>query len=947
MAAIVALSLFLCPRLYAVSYGTCGDDIQWESDDTGVLIIRGSGAMTDYSLDNPAPWGKGITHVTITGDITNIGESAFRESAGLAEITMPSTITTIGTCAFDGCSSLKEITIGDAVTSIGSFAFYKCVNLEKVVCEAVVPPTCGNDVFYSVDKQEKCVLYVKPTSREKYRDADTWRYFASIKNIERYCGDDLTWAVDEEGNLVIEGTGKMYDYTLDNPAPWGKEIKTVKLPEGITYISSHAFYEAESLTEITIPSAVTSIGDYAFYKCSGFKRIVCEPVEPPTCSYVSIYGINKSACILNVKDVAYAKYRHTDPWNNFVLIEPLSANYCGDKLFWTLDEEGCLHIYGSGKMYDYSLTNPAPWGTDVKSIELPETITSIGSYAFVGCTGLTNVSVPAAVSSIGEYAFYGCSGLTDVNLIDTDMTTINRYTFCGCNSLANVNLPNELTEIGACAFYGCAALTMFTFPSEVATVGTSAFESCAGLTEVTIPASLISFGTSAFKGCDKLSQVNIGNLAAWCGIDFANAEANPLNYAHRLFLYVDEIKDLVVPDGITEVKKFAFVGGSDITSITIPTGVTAIGESAFDGCSAAQSIAIPSTLKTVGTSAFRGTDALNRVDISDLAAWCDIDFDDFAANPTASASHLYLNGEEIKSLVIPAGVSTIKKYAFYNCSELTGVTVPTSVLVFGDKAFYGCSGLTRVDMSDLAAWCNIIFYSIEGYTSNPLYYANHLYLNGEEVKDLVVPSGVKSIKDATFYNCTGLTSVKMNDMVGTVDYYAFAGCTNLTNVVIGHNVYLIMDGAFRDCENLKDLTLGASVQEILFGAFYGCKKIERIISLAVTPPSIPNVFETVVMDNCNVFVPKESLAKYLNNWIYFKHISADTGVNDIDADNSVSVRVDGGNIEVDGATADTTMEVYSMSGVKIYSGIAKTLAVPSAGVYLVRIAGTTVKVTIR
>lgn len=946
MAAFVALSLFLCPRLYAVSYGTCGDNIQWMCDDYGSLLIQGSGTMTDYSLDNPAPWGKNLTSVKMIGDITNIGESAFRESAGLTEVSLPNTITAIGTCAFDGCSSLKEILIGDAVTSIGNFAFYKCVSLEKVVCEPVVPPTCGYDVFYEVDKA-KCVLYVKPASHDKYRKADTWHYFSSIKNIDRYCGNDLTWTLDEDGNLVIEGTGKMFDYTSENPAPWGENIKTVTLPEGITTIGYRAFYKAGLLTEITIPDAVTSIGDYAFYNCEGLRKIVCEPVVPPACDYSAISGINKSACILKVKDVGFGKYRYDDPWNMFVQIEPISANYCGDRLFWVLDEDGCLHIYGSGKMYDYSLTNPAPWGTAVKSVDLSEMATSIGAYAFVGCTGLTSVNAPAAVSNIGEYAFYGCSGLTDVNLIKTDMTTINRYTFCGCSSLANVNLSNELTEISDYAFYGCNALTSFTFTSEVTTIGTSAFESCAGLTEVTIPASVKSFGSSAFKDCDKLSAVYMSNLAAWCGIDFGNAESNPLNYGHRLFLYADEIKDLVVPDGLTEVKNFTFVGGSNFTSITIPTGVTTIGKYAFDGCSAATSVTVPSTLKAVNTSAFRGTDALNRVNISDLAAWCDIDFDDIAANPVASASRLYLNDEEIKNLVIPDGVSTIKQYAFYNCKELTGVTVPTSLSSVGGKAFYGCSSLTRVDMSDLAAWCNMAFYSMESYTSNPLYYANHLYLNGEEVKDLVVPAGVETVKDGTFYNCTGLTSIRMNDKVSAVGYYTFAGCTNLTDVTIGHDVYIIMNSAFRDCENLKYLTLGASVQNILTGTFYGCKKIERIVSMAVTPPSIPNVFETVVMDNCNVFVPKESLAKYLDNWIYFKHISADTGVNDIDADNSVSVRVDGGNIEIDGATADTMMEVYCMSGAKIYSGIAKSLAVPSAGVYIVRIAGKTVKVTIR
>ena len=158
---------------------------------------------------------------------------------------------------------------------------------------------------------------------------------------------------------------------------------------------------------------------------------------------------------------------------------------------------------------------------------------------------------------------------------------------------------------------------------------------------------------------------------------------------------------------------------------------------------------------------------------------------------------------EITKVVIEVGVTSIGLDAFYGCSGLTSVTIGNSVTSIGMIAFYGCSGLTSVNISDIAAWCNIHFKGI-----NPLSYAQHLYLNGEEIKDLIIPNSVTSIGNRAFNGCSGLTSVAIPNSVTSISDRAFEGCSGLTSVTIGNSVASIGDQAFNGCSSLTSVTVG-------------------------------------------------------------------------------------------------------------------------------------------
>ena len=234
-------------------------------------------------------------------------------------------------------------------------------------------------------------------------------------------------------------------------------------------------------------------------------------------------------------------------------------------------------------------------------------VTSIGEYAFNSCVDLTSVTIPNSVTAIGRGAFQVCGGLTSVT-ISGSVTSIGNGAFKACRSLTSVNIPNSVTSIGNEVFSGCSGLTSISIPNSVTSIGSSAFQHCSGLTSISIPNSVTSIGSSAFGACSGLTSVYITDLSAWCKITFVNDYSNPLYYARRLYLNNEEIKDLVVPDGVTSIGNEVFYGCSGLTSVTIPGSVTGIGDRAFFGCDGLISVAIPCSLTSIGNNAFDGCD---------------------------------------------------------------------------------------------------------------------------------------------------------------------------------------------------------------------------------------------------------------------------------------------------------------------------------------------------
>lgn len=403
---------------------------------------------------------------------------------------------------------------------------------------------------------------------------------------------------------------------------------------------------------------------------------------------------------------------------------------------------------------------------------------------------------------------------------------------------------------------------------------------------------------------------------------------------------------------------------SDYTDIIIPEEVTYMGRTrkvtsiadyTFYNCKKLTSIGLPKSLKSIGKLAFWQCSRLKRVIINDIAAWCNIDFFDLEySNPLNFAHHLYSDeNTEIKELVIPNDVTIIKNYAFRKCYGITSIKIPNSVTKIGVKTFEDCTGLQKVIVNDIAAWCNI---KLEDYwNSNPLQYAHHLYSDeNTEIKELVIPNSIMTIRDGSFYGCSGLTSLKLSNSVTTIGNnafqgcsgltsimfsnnlttigkYAFEGCYNLTSINIPNSVITIEEEAFQSCYNLTSITIPNSIITIGYNAFYlyyvhNNDKPVEIISLIEEPKNISeNVFSIDLYTNATLFVPKGTIDKYkaCNGWgkfVYIEEIPETNNIANIPA-KAVMIQTEGSTIKVQGCDDGEQIAVYNTNGIKIGSSI--------------------------
>ncbi|MCM1054503.1 MAG: leucine-rich repeat domain-containing protein [Bacteroides sp.] len=353
---------------------------------------------------------------------------------------------------------------------------------------------------------------------------------------------------------------------------------------------------------------------------------------------------------------------------NFICVQVAAEdeNYSGDSASgtykWSFDPaSGTLQfdIYGNGLWVDsFSSPDEVPWAPFRELITNVYTGTNniweIGSYAFYGCTQLTQIpflGYTANTIKIGDHAFEDCSGFTDLDIYQD--VELGNYVFKGCDNLSSVRLGDGVRDMGIGVFKDCTALTSADIDSSFITeVGDGTFEGCTSLADVDIPSGTASIGIEAFKDCKNLPSVDLPRSLGSIGTGaFSGCES------------LDGVR---VPDSVTEMGTNVFENCSSLAELVLPAGITEIGDSMFYGDAALASIEIPEGVTKIGDFAFYGCASLTEAKL-------------------------------------PAGVTEIGNSAFYACTGITEMILPASVLTVGDFAFNGCSNLKAVFVPEGAA----------------------------------------------------------------------------------------------------------------------------------------------------------------------------------------------------------------------------------------------------
>ena len=416
------------------------------------------------------------------------------------------------------------------------------------------------------------------------------RYTGTVNIPETVTYNDVIYSVTSIGDEVFISSG----------------LTSVTIGNSVKSIGNYAFYECRGLTSVNIPNSVTSIGNYAFYKCYNLTSVTIGN---------SVTSIGNSA----FGDISYLKK----------VIVPDIAAWCGIEFGNDLANplSRAHHLYSDET-------------TEITNLIIPNSVTSIGNYAFYSCSGLTSVTIPNSVTSIGSRAFYYCSGLKKV--IVPDIAAWCGISFYNSDSnplyyakhlysdetteITNLIIPNSVTSIGSYTFYGCSGPTSITIPNSVTSIGEYAFYNCSGLTSVTIPNSVTSIGNYAFNGCSGLTSVTI-------------------------------------PNSVTSIKGYTFKGCSGLTSITIPNSVTSIGNYAFQDCSGLTSVNIGNGVKSIGGSAFA-----NCAELTDV--YC------YAENKPSTYSNAFDGSyTEYATLHVPA--ASVEQYKATAPWSNFGTIVPT------------------------------------------------------------------------------------------------------------------------------------------------------------------------------------------------------------------------------------------------------------------------------
>lgn len=588
--------------------------------ENGVLTVSGTGRIDNNLYKNNTD----ITELVIKNGITSVGDYSFYECTSLTRVILPDTLTEIGSHAFAKCTALTEIDLNEGLSTIEDRGFEDCTALKRV--------------FIPISVEDGLVSYTYNPSSNK-----AWGIFNNCRELTTV--------------EFAEGTTRIHSGLFG-----GSGLKEITFPESVTEIGMYAFANCESLEEINFSDSMKRIEERAFSNCTSVKKLDF----PENINYIGAHSFDSDGALTEVSIPLN--------WQN-------------------------VDIY-----YEYNSGDHNAWGifngcSSLKTVNFAEGTTYIHGGMFAG-SGLTEIDLPDTVATVGDYAFSNCRSLNSF-ITGSSLQSIGENTLANCTSLKDLEFLDQLTSIGEGAFYGCTGFTELDLPETLSEIGTEAFGNCTSLKKVILPVTVMdgssyyySYYTGGscaaqgiFNGCSNLEEVIFpenstripGGLLAGSGIE-----------------------NITIPDTITSIGPYAF-SNTEITSITIPESVTDIGFCAFSACSKLKELTVPAGWETC--SEFRsesGPYAQGNI----VRACPVLETVILPEGMKKIPDYAFSNCGNIKYMDLPGSLTEIGKYAFSNCDSLTSIHIPEGVVKIGDYAFNDCDKLLAMNVPDTVTSIN-------------------------------------------------------------------------------------------------------------------------------------------------------------------------------------------------------------------------------------------------
>ncbi len=867
-----------CPNIILVSLPFSGSD----SDDIGALAYIfgtknyiGSYAATEKGVTYYVP--AGLVYLTIRKGV--IGEESLANLTSIVNLTFGDDVSAIGSEALKGCNNLVSLTTpfigsGAAESEAKELAY-------TISSTGSYPWQLSGDYYQSTNKG------VNSSSSEMtitFTNAGSFTFSYKISSETNY--DKLYISLNSTSIVSgISGTSSSFvEKTIDVVA---NDVLTIKF----TKDSSQASGDDRGYFKIIAANSSSSAKDN--------HQVLGYFFESKTKVSDSVFGSKSSSLAY---DSLGLEEGFVEQWDSFDggSTGTTGKNYLKGYYYAIPSSLTTINVTKQTNIPVAAFQNVS----FLTSINIPTDSTIINDALFKNCSSLVNlngtgINVPDSVASIGDYAFSNDIAITKVNL-GNGVVSIGNNAFKGNSSLVDLTLSTSLNSIGSSAFEECSVLTTIDLPSSLLSIGDKAFYNCGNLATITATGtlSLSSIGDSAFEGDTSLISIpNLPNVTAISDGTFKNCQgltnvhsfANVETIGNYAFYNCDKLLTLQTSEKLTSIGDYAFANCSSILSIPEYVSLASIGAHAFENCTLLSEINGLNSLETISEQAFYNCSSLTKLDfnanvsIGNMAfAHCssleEVDipfgskdtfytyfgsidsFDNSISRTDGSGSTKYVPQGLIKVNIKSQGTG-LAASAFYNCSQITSLTMDDGITSVGNNCFYGCTGLTKLEFTDSIASMSInslsgcsniteIVLPFIGTTptstdsittvfgSTPSQLTKLTVLKGTigsssctnltSLTDLILADSVESVGEAAFAECKALTNVYIGESCSNIGKSSFENCSLLSHLIISEGNKNIGQQAFKDCVSLLNLNIPSTTESVSDYAFYGCSSLNKV-----------------------------------------------------------------------------------------------------------------------